>query len=166
MTAKIRAGIGISRTAKPPRIPGAVPLLVVARDHLSREAVHALERRDDALAEPRMLANLVQLVGREWALLREDVDRDPDHPDVVQPEPCGELGVGRELGRDRLGKPASEPRDALGVGRGLAEPTATVIVKLERASERLDDPGDRRRRGRAESGSVSVWFSSWNTAIS
>ena len=61
--AKIRAGerdLGAAQTA---RIARTVPALVVAGDHLAGEAAERGDRGDDALAQPRMLADLVELGG-------------------------------------------------------------------------------------------------------
>ncbi len=125
-------------TAKPARIPGAVPALVVAGDHLTRETAELRNRRDDALAEPRMLADLVQLCRRECAGLEQRRVGDADHPDVVQPEAVRELGLEGELGRDVLREVQRELRHAGGVRGRLSEATAPVVVQLERAGERLN----------------------------
>ncbi len=87
-----------------------------------------------------------------WTLLGEDVDRDPDHPDVVEAEARRKLGVGNELRRDPLGEPASQARDAVGVGRRLSEAAAPVVVQLERPRERLVDGGCNRRVDPASGG--------------
>src|SRR4029079_13291565 len=81
------------------RIAAAVPAFVVARDHLPREAVQRRDRGDDALAQPRVLANLVDLGGVEWAELEQRRAADADHADVVQAEAERELRVVQDLGR-------------------------------------------------------------------
>ena len=90
---------------------------------------------DDALAQPRVLADLADLVGRQWTLLHEHVRRDRDHADVVQPETAGELRIVEEFGLDLLGELTGETHDAVGVRGGLAEGATAVVVELEGAGE-------------------------------
>ena len=129
--------------AKAARIAEAVPALVMGRDHVARRLSERRHRRDDALAEPRVLVDLVDLGRRERPLLRQRRVRDADHADVVQPEPVGELRVQDQLGRARLGQRERELCDARRVGRRLAEAPAPVVVELERTRERLHGCGCR-----------------------
>ena len=55
------------RAAQTAGIAGSVPALVVARDHLAGEAAERRDGSNDPLAEPRVLANLVELRGRQRA---------------------------------------------------------------------------------------------------
>ena len=77
------------------RVAGAVPLLVVRADHLAREPIQVRRVGDDPLAEPRMLADLVQLAFVQRPLLEQDRVRHGEHADVVEPEAVLELRVGR-----------------------------------------------------------------------
>src|SRR5207247_8298651 len=92
-----------------PRIAAAVPPLVVSADHLPRDTAQAADRRDDSLAEQRVLANLVELVACQSAGRSVDLARDADDPDVVQAEPVLEARVGGELRRDAFGELHREP---------------------------------------------------------
>ena len=116
-------------------------------DHLARDPVETRDGSDDPLAEPRVLADLVDVRRGQHPALREGGARDADHADVVEPEAERDLGVFKQLGRRELGQLERQLRHSRAVGRGLAELAAPVVVQLECARKRLH-----RRRGGIRSG--------------
>src|SRR5581483_2696360 len=93
-------------------VAGAVPPLMVRGHYLAGDAAERGNRGDDPLADPRMLADLVDLVRRQRARLHQRRVRDADHPDVVKTEAVRELRIQHQLGRDLFRELQGELRHA------------------------------------------------------
>jgi hypothetical protein len=100
-------------------------------DDVERDAVEDL--LDDALAEARVVPDLLQLAGVEHSGLEENGVANAQHADVVEEEADLELRVAGQLRRDTAGGELErEVRDALGMAPRVVAP------ELQRRGERMD----------------------------
>ena len=127
------------------RIALAVPTLVVRADHLAADPVEPGHGRDDALSEPGVLPDLVELRRRERRSLEQRSVGHGEHADVVQPAPVLEARVVEQLGLGPGRKPDGEQGDPLCVFSRLRELATPVVTQLEGPHQGVDDGGARDR---------------------
>ena len=132
-------------TALAARIPVAVPTLVVRADHLTTQTVEAGNGRHDALTEPRVLPDLVELRRREPRALQEHGVGHGEHADVVEPAAVLEARILQQLRRDLRRELDGEQGHPLGMLPRLGELAAAVVPELQRAHQRVDHGGSGHR---------------------
>ncbi len=138
-----------------PRIPPAVPTLVVRPDHLPTKPVQPRHVRHDPLAEPRMLANLVELSGRQRCALQHHSVGHREHPDVVQPATVFETSVLKQLGCDPRSEGHRKRCHSLGVLARLRKLATTIVPELERAHQSIHNGNGDHRLGDDRVGNVA-----------
>ena len=111
-------------------------------DHLARDPVETRDGSDDPLAEPRVLADLIDVRGGQNRPLRQGGARDADHADVMEAKAERDLGVVQQLWRRGLGQLERQLRHTRAVGCGLAE-TLRAGSRAARVRARAPPPSAR-----------------------